>query len=138
LGIFLLGTFTRRATGPAVLAGAAVGSLTALWLTLGHHLAASSALGWAWPWKNPAGAFWPLPLGLAATLGAGYLLSFLLPGRKSRQELAGLVVGLGPWGAIADNQQEGPEEPTGPDEVYWIESEYDEDEKEDDRREPWR
>ena len=56
----------------------------------------------------------------------------------SPADLAGLVVGLGPWGAIADNQQDGPEEPTGPDEVYWIESEYDEDEKQDDRQEPWR
>jgi len=104
LGIFLLGLFTRRATGPAALAGAATGGLAALWLTL----------GWTWPWDKPLGACWPLPCGLAVTLLVGYTLSFFLPAkRKSCQELAGLVLGRGPWGVLAETDDD-LEEPSQP------------------------
>ena len=137
LGIFLLGLFTRRATGPAALAGAAIGGLAALWLTLGHHLAASySTLGWQWPWDKPLGACWPLPCGLAVTLLVGYTLSFLPAKRKSRQELAGLVLGLGPWGVLAETEDDWEEDENDQDTLDWVKTEFDPNEP--NQPGPWR
>lgn len=115
LGVFLLGLFTRRTTGPAASAAMLLGLLAAGWATWGHRLAASAGLASAWPFDGPLGPFWPLPFGLAATLAAGYLLSFLVGSRKSRDELAGLVVGLGPLGILLELEEPREEE------IYWIE-----------------
>ena len=110
LGVFLLGLFTRRTTGPAAVAALVLGMLTALWATFGHTAA------WApiWPFEGPQGPFWPLLFALAATLAAGYVLSFLVGSRKSRDELSGLVVGLGRLGHLLEIEEE-------EDEVYLIE-----------------
>jgi len=67
------------------------------------------------PWGGDRlGPFWPLPLGLAATLVVGYLSGFVVGSRKSRDELTGLVFGMGRWGHLLEI-----EHPR--DEVYWIE-----------------
>jgi len=110
LGVFLLGLFTRRATASAVLAALASGILTSAWATFGHL----DAVARLWPLGGPLGPFWPLPLGLAATLLVGYLLGFVVGSRKSRDELTGLVFGLGRWGHLLEIEHE-------KDEVYWIE-----------------
>jgi len=127
LAIFLLGLFTRCTTGLAALWALVLGTLASAWLTLGHHLAPYSATKWSWPWQGPLGTFWPLPLSVAMTLVIGYGLSFVLGRRKTPDELAGLVAGLGPWGIIAESDE---------DEVCWIESEYDTDDKQ--SQGPWR
>jgi Na+/proline symporter len=109
LGVFLLGFFTRRSTGPGALAGMVAGGAVATWLTLGHHLAGT------WPWDGPLGAFWPMPPGLLATLVVGYLVSFVAGRRKTADELTGLVAGLGHWGMIVDTEaDEAEEEPKPP------------------------
>ena len=111
LGVFLLGLFTRRTTAAAAMAGLVLGILTALWATFGH-LAKGTSL---WPFgEAPLGPFWPLLLGLGATLAVGCVLSFLIGSRKSRDELSGLVVGLGRLGILLEI--EGEED----DEVYLI------------------
>jgi len=133
LGVFLLGLFTRRTTAPAALGALGAGTLVSLWLVLGHYLAGTGALGWAWPWAAPLGIFWPLPLGTAGTFLIGCGLSGFLGRRKNRTELTGLVAGLGTWGVIADTDQQEPILPPGAkDEVYWIDGEEEHDEG------PWR
>ncbi|MBN2474623.1 MAG: hypothetical protein JXB62_08440 [Pirellulales bacterium] len=121
LGILLLGFFTQRTTGPAAVAGLALGMLTALWATLGHRLAPAAAPALLWPFDGPLGPFWPLIFGLAATLAAGYCLGFLLGPRRSRRELTGLVVGLGPLGILLPVEPPG-EETEDDEEVIWIET----------------
>ena len=120
LGIFLLGLFTRRTTAAAALAALVLGILTALWGTFGH-LAPFTRL---WPLGKPLGPFWPLPLGLAATLVVGCVLGFVVGSRKSRDELTGLVFGLGRWGHLLEIEHP-------KDEVYWIEID------EEERPGPW-
>ena len=132
LGVYLLGLFTRRATAPAALGALAAGTAVSLWLVLGHYTAGTSALGWASPWKEPLGIFWPLPLGVAATFVVGYLLSHFVGRRKNRTELTGLVTGLGTWGVIAETDQPEQVAPPGQqDDVYWISGEEEE-------QGPWR
>ena len=128
LGIFLLGFFTRRTTGPAALLGLVFGVLAALWATLGHHLSASEPLAACWPFDGPLGIFRPLLLALAVTLCTSYLLSFLLGSRKTRTELRGLVAGLGRWGVLLEAADRPEKE-----EVHWIEI----DEEEPPEESPW-
>ena len=133
LGVFLLGLFTRRTTAPAALGALGAGTFVSLWLVLGHYLAGTAALGWAWPWAAPLGIFWPLPLGTACTVVIGYGLSYFVGRRKNRTELTGLVAGLGTWGVIPEaDGQEQVVPPGAQDEVYWIDSE------EDGEKGPWR
>jgi len=117
LGIFLLGLFTRRTTAPAAVVAMLFGIATAVWATLGHRLTAYTAVSAAWPFEGSLGPFWPLLLGLTATLLVGLLASFLLGTRKSREELTGLVVGLGSLGVLLEIEDEAEE-----DDVYWIET----------------
>ncbi len=126
LAVFLLGLFTRRATGPAVLTALALGTLTAIWLTLGCF-APNCPI---WPWASNLGLFWPLPLSVAATVLAGYILSFLLGRPKNSVELTGLVAGLGPWGVLLETETESAPES---EDIVWID-----DEPEDKPESPWR
>lgn len=111
LALFLLGLFTRRTTGPAALIGLFGGMAVALWATFGH----AAALRPLWPFPGPLGAFWPLTFGFAATWLLGWPLSFLIGSRKSRDELSGLVAGIGHWGVLLEIDDE-------TEEVYWIET----------------
>jgi len=56
---------------------------------------------------------------LAATLVGGYTLSFLVGRRKSRDELSGLVVGLGRPGVLLDAEKE------EKDDLTWLKAEED-------------
>jgi Na+/proline symporter len=76
LGIFLLGMATRRATGSGVLFGAAAGT------------AAVAAVA-AW---SPVSFFYYSPIGLAATVAAGWGAS-LLTAPPRPEQLRGLVLG---------------------------------------------
>jgi len=102
LALFLLGLFTRRTTGPASLVGLFGGMAVALWATFGH----ASVL-------RP---LWPLTFGFVATWLLGCLFSLLIGPRKSRDELSGLVAGIGHWGVLLETESEQTEE------VYWIET----------------
>lgn len=75
LGVFLLATMTRRATGSGALAGAAAGMIAVL--------SASAFTDWSF--------FWHGPVGLIATFVAGYAVSGIAPARI-RPDLRGLVV----------------------------------------------
>jgi len=115
LGIFLLGLFTRRTTGPAAVAAMALGAVVAFLATL-LSTAPAAAI---WPFARPLGIFWPMLLGLAATLAGGYSLSFIVGRRKSRDELSGLVVGLGRPGVLLDVEEE------EKDDLTWLKAEED-------------
>jgi SSS family solute:Na+ symporter len=106
LGIYVLGLFTRRTTSTAALCSLLGGMAAAAWLSFKPLLGGWPALAWAWPRQVPYTPAGPFLAGLAATLVSGYLLSFLAGERKSREELAGLVAGLGPWGHIVDPAEE--------------------------------
>jgi len=93
LAVFLLGLFTKRATGPAALIGMAVGIFVAAATTL-------------WPFENPFGPFWPMPLGVVASLVVGYVFSFAVGRRKSKRELSGLVVAHGDLGVLLKLEEE--------------------------------
>jgi SSS family solute:Na+ symporter len=73
-GLFVLGIFTRRATG----AGAIGGALT------------SAAVLCVIRWYQPLQVFAYAPIGLLTCFFSGWLLSFLLPSR--RKDLAGLTL----------------------------------------------
>jgi Na+/proline symporter len=109
LGVFLLGLLSRRSTGRAAVVGMIIGIVTAVWANFGHWLSAGSALAATWPFEGPLGPFWPLSFALAATLAGGYTLSFFVGSRVPRDELTGLVVGLGPLGVLLESE-EGPDE----------------------------
>jgi Na+/proline symporter len=111
-GVFLLGFFTRRTTGPAATAAVWLGMAVALWATLGHHVS-GGPLQATWPFPGPLGVFWPMAFGLGATLVVGCAVSLFAGRRKSRQELSGLVAGLGRWGVLQD---------VGKDELYVVET----------------
>jgi len=98
LAVFLLGIFTRRATAAGSLAALLLGTLFTAWLTFGYDLASGiTHLAWVWPFGELAGT-WPLTIGTLATIVVGYVLSLVFGGRKPRNELRGLVVGVGELG----------------------------------------
>jgi SSS family solute:Na+ symporter len=104
LALFLLGLFTRRATGLAgrfaLLVGMAAGACAAL----GPMLAELSGMAALWP-LPVLGAGGPMIVGTGVALLAGYVLSFALGKRMSRRELAGLVVGAGPLGVLREAEE---------------------------------
>jgi SSS family transporter len=71
LGIFLLGMFTTRARGGAVVAGGIIGVVTALYVAFGPH---------------KIGFIWPTVFGLAATLIVGYFGSMFSSGPSSNAQ----------------------------------------------------
>ncbi len=93
LAVFLLGMFTRRCTSAAALIAMVGGTLLTLWLTVGESL----GIGPSAETLNPV---WRVTISVVATFAFGYLLSFVVGKRKSRQELTGLVVGLGEPGEL--------------------------------------
>lgn len=95
LGIFLLGIFTRRTTAASALTALVLGTLFTLWMMLANSY---DSLAWLWPWRQKLGSVWPLTFGVLFTLVVGYGLSMFLGRRKSKEELRGLVVGVGELG----------------------------------------
>jgi Na+/proline symporter len=73
-GLFALGIFSRRATGPGALAGAI----------------ASAALVFAVKQFTPAHFFWYPVVGVAGCMAVGWLASLVLPGPP--RDLAGLTI----------------------------------------------
>jgi hypothetical protein len=92
--------------------GLLLGTAAGLWSVAGSLLAGSAL----WPWPGPLGPFWPFCFALATTLTAGYGLSFVCGTRKSRDELKGLVMGLGRLGILVEVDRK----PTQEEEVHWI------------------
>jgi len=72
-GLFVLGIFTRRATGAGAIAGALI----------------SATLLFAIRWQQPLQVFAYAPIGLLACVTSGWLLSLILPSK--RRELSGLT-----------------------------------------------
>jgi len=72
-GLFVLGIFTRRATGAGAIAGALI----------------SATLLFAIRWQQPLQVFAYAPIGLLACVASGWLLSLILPSK--RRELSGLT-----------------------------------------------
>jgi Na+/proline symporter len=98
LTVFLLGILTRRTTGAGVLAGMVVGALLIGWLVFSP--AATQGGGGsaaAWP-RGGLSASWVMILGAAATALISLVVSLFAGSRRSRQELRGLVVGIGQLG----------------------------------------
>lgn len=95
LAIFLLGIFTRRVNGRAALVALVAGTLFTLWLTAANQY---PSLAFLWPFAQRISGIWPLVFSVPATLLLGYLLSFVLGRPKTRDELRGLVWGIGQLG----------------------------------------
>ena len=101
LGMFLLGIFTRRATGAAAIVALVLGTLITIWVAFAARIAAAyPVLDWLWPWEKPISSFWPLTVSVVVTVLLGYALSFFIGQRKSRTELNGLVLGVGKLGHV--------------------------------------
>ncbi|MCO6457246.1 MAG: hypothetical protein J5I93_18265 [Pirellulaceae bacterium] len=114
LAVFLLGIFTRRATARAALVALLAGTLLTLWLTAANEY---PSLAMLWPLPFRLSGVWPLVIGVPLTFLLGYGLSFVLGEARSKEQLRGLVRGVGKLGvreppeasvAIVD-----PEEPRG-------------------------
>ncbi len=95
LAIYLLGMFTRRTTAVAALWTLVIGTLFTVWLMAANTY---PSMAWLWPWPQKLNGIWPLPIGVAFSLVAGYGLSFLLGRPRTLNELRGLVVGVGVLG----------------------------------------
>ena len=100
LGVFLLGLFTRRTTAAGAVVGLVTGMAAAAFVALCGPLSEATGLPLCWPWPAPPGATWPMTIGTCAGLIAGYLASWAVGGKRSRRELAGLVVGVGALGVL--------------------------------------
>jgi SSS family transporter len=70
-GMYILAMFSRRATSSAALVAGILGSLTSY--VVAYH--------------SRIGFMWPSTLGFAATLVAGFVWSFVVPGRPSQRAL---------------------------------------------------
>jgi len=99
--IFMLGMFTRVTTGRSALLALLAGTFFTLWMMAANTY---ESLAFLWPWNETIAGIWPLIFGFSFTVIVGLLGGLLLGGHKSRSELRGLVVGLGPMG------ERGPEE----------------------------
>ena len=99
--IFMLGMFTRMASGRSALLALLAGTLFTIWMMAANTY---ESLAFLWPFEEKIAGIWPLIFGFSFTVFVGLAGSLFLGGRKSRSELRGLVVGLGPMG------ERGPEE----------------------------
>jgi len=95
LAIFLLGVFTRRCTARAALISLIAGTLFTIWVTVANSYA---AFAWLWPFEERLAGTWSVTFGVAFTLMFGYAASFLVGSRKPKDQLRGLVVGVGQLG----------------------------------------
>ena len=95
LGVFVLGIFTRRTTAEGALAGLIGGTLVTLYLTVANGY---DAAAWLWPLEWKLDGVWPLGFGVAATIAIGLVTSLVTGRRKPKDELRGLVVGIGTLG----------------------------------------
>jgi Na+/proline symporter len=95
LSIFLLGIFTRRVNGRAALLTLVAGTVFTVWLTGANQY---PSLAFLWPFAERISGIWPLVFSVPMTLMLGYLLSFVVGRPKTRDELRGLVWGIGKLG----------------------------------------
>ncbi|MCH7725541.1 MAG: hypothetical protein IH991_03515 [Planctomycetes bacterium] len=95
LAIFLLGIFTRRTTARAALLALIIGMVFTIWMMASNTYDAFSSL---WPFEKKLNSVWIVIFGVGFTLVMGYVLSFICGLRKSRDDLRGLVVGIGHLG----------------------------------------
>ena len=75
LGLFLVGSFVRRADGRAALAGALIGSAVMATIFFAELADPSKIHLFAWPWYAGIGSL--------VTLGAAIVASYVLPARPS-------------------------------------------------------
>ena len=99
--IFILGMFTRLASGRSALLALLAGTLFTLWMMAANTY---ESLAFLWPFEEKIAGIWPLIFGFSFTVVVGLVGGLFMGGHKSRAELRGLVVGLGPMG------ERGPEE----------------------------
>jgi len=95
LAIFLLGVFTRRCTARAALISLVAGTLFTLWIMVANTYA---TFAWLWPFEERLASTWSVTFGVGFTLSFGYAASFFIGSRKPKDQLRGLVVGVGQLG----------------------------------------
>jgi SSS family transporter len=93
LALFLLGMFTRRAHGNAVIIGGTFGMLLALFIALGRHIPfivrmeeARWGIGAVVFYLNHIGFIWPTVFGFAATWIVSYALSLVMPDHQTEEQ----------------------------------------------------
>lgn len=95
LAVFLLGIVTRRATAKSALIALISGTVFTICLILPSL---HDGLDFLWPKKTRPNGIWMVVFSTLFTFAVGYLLSFAVGRRKSKQELRGLVFGIGTLG----------------------------------------
>ena len=113
LAVFLLGIFTRGTTASAAQLALILGTLLALVLAISN--AAEKSLGGS-PGVVP---IWTILVSFSTTLVVGFLASFALGRRRSRDELRGLVYGLGKLGVRPDAIEEAIDEESSTPSARW-------------------
>lgn len=94
LGFYSLGIVSRRATSGGAIVGLVAGMVAAAWVALAR---ATPVL---WPGEQPPGVFWPLLIGAAGSLAVGFAASWIVGRPATREQLAGLVLGVGRLGVL--------------------------------------
>ena len=102
LAVFLLGMFTRRATGTSMLLVMTVGTLFTLWLMGVNQW---PWLAWTWPFVTRLDDIWTVTFGTIFSLLLGYLSSFVVGQTKSKTDLRGLVFRVGTPGVRAVDEE---------------------------------
>ncbi len=102
LAVFLLGMFTRRATGTSMLLVMTVGTLFTLWLMGVNQW---PWLAWTWPFATRLDDIWTVTFGTIFSLLLGYLSSFVVGQTKSKTDLRGLVFRIGTPGVRAVDEE---------------------------------
>ncbi len=98
LAVFALGIFSRSATGAGACVGLVAGIVLTAWIVIGSAMSGDGgARAWFWPWP-PVAASWAMICGLVGTFSVGWMVSLAAGRRRSRQELRGLVWGIGRLG----------------------------------------
>ncbi|MCA9154100.1 MAG: hypothetical protein KDA38_04905 [Planctomycetales bacterium] len=95
MAVFLLGIFTRRATAASAMTALVLGTAFTIWMQGSNSY---SWMAWMWPFEQKFNGIWPLTFGVVLTLVIGYLLGFVCGRGKSREQLRGLVWGIGELG----------------------------------------
>jgi hypothetical protein len=95
LAVFLLGVFTRRTTSRAALLALLLGTLVTIWMMAANTY---DRLVWMWPFPTRLAGPWTLVFSVLITWLLGYGISFFSGSRKNREELRGLVRGIGHLG----------------------------------------